>query len=204
MRPGYQPGEFFWMSANYKQALEQIIDLAQQVATPLGLSVLDVGMSQQGRQRSVAVTIFRPAGSISLDDCQTVSRQLEELLDNQSPHLIEGSYLLDVQSPGIDRQLKSDREFSAFSNHLVEVKTKETIGSLGSVFSGTLLAKNNGLVVIGNPRKVQQLSASSRKPKIKAHKSVEADDTAALQVEIDMSKVIHIRLMSEQPQLTNI
>lgn len=48
-------------------------------------------------------------GSVDLDDCQDLSRKLEELLDAQD--LIKTSYILEVSSPGLDRELKKPRDF---------------------------------------------------------------------------------------------
>jgi ribosome maturation factor RimP len=44
-----------------------------------------------------------------LDDCETVSRQISELLDETDP--IEQSYFLEVSSPGMDRPLKKEKHF---------------------------------------------------------------------------------------------
>lgn len=48
-------------------------------------------------------------GGVDLDDCQELSRKLEELLDAQD--LIKTSYILEVSSPGLDRELKKPRDF---------------------------------------------------------------------------------------------
>lgn len=48
-------------------------------------------------------------GGVDLDDCQDLSRKLEELLDVQD--LIKTSYILEVSSPGLDRELKKPRDF---------------------------------------------------------------------------------------------
>ncbi len=49
------------------------------------------------------------AGGIDLDDCQSLSEKLGEILDAES--IIEGAYILEVSSPGIDRILKKDKDF---------------------------------------------------------------------------------------------
>lgn len=48
-------------------------------------------------------------GGVDLDDCQDLSRKLEELLDAQD--IIKTSYILEVSSPGLDRELKKPRDF---------------------------------------------------------------------------------------------
>lgn len=48
-------------------------------------------------------------GGVDLDDCQDLSRKLEEILDGQD--LIKTSYILEVSSPGLDRELKKPKDF---------------------------------------------------------------------------------------------
>jgi ribosome maturation factor RimP len=182
--------------------LDRIIDLAEQVSAPLGLSVVEARISQQGKQRSLEVTIYRRGGRIALADCEQVSRQLEELLDGQSPPLIDGSFLLEVQSPGIDRKLKSDREFQVFAGLPVEVKTKEKIGELGFELKGKLVGMDKGKVVLAQPAILKNGQSKAQNKKA-GKKQTQAAVTAASTLEtleIEIEKVIHVRLMPEEPK----
>ena len=53
-------------------------------------------------------------GGVELDDCQDVSTRLEEILDEKD--LIKGSYILEVSSPGLDRELKRDKDYQCINN----------------------------------------------------------------------------------------
>jgi len=179
--------------------LDRIIDLAEQVSAPLGLSVVEARLSQQGKQRSLEVTIYRKGGRIALNDCEQVSRQLEELLDGQSPPVIEGSFLLEVQSPGIDRKLKSEREFQVFAGQPVEVKTKEKIGELGFELKGKLVGMDKGKVVLAQPTILK--TAQGKKGGKKQSSIAVAASTSTLEsLEIEIEKVIHVRLVPEEPK----
>jgi len=48
-------------------------------------------------------------GGIDLDDCQKLSEQLGEILDRET--IINGAYILEVSSPGLDRVLKKEKDF---------------------------------------------------------------------------------------------
>ncbi|MFX8008379.1 hypothetical protein ABTK85_20290, partial [Acinetobacter baumannii] len=77
---------------------------AEQVADKLGLKVVEVKFGQEGKRRTLEVTIFRTSEAVGHDDCETVSRQLDALLDENAQSdapLVDGSYSLIVQSPGI-------------------------------------------------------------------------------------------------------
>ena len=177
-----------------KAKLEQILHLAEAVSQPLGLLVVDARFSQMGQRHSLEVTIFRPDGRIGLEDCEKVSHQLEELLDSYSPPLIEGYYVLEIQSPGIDRQLKTEREFLVFTGHTVEIKARENIPGLGSVFKGTLLTQGQGRITIGNPQTLE-VSAKPRSP----NKNQLPENSGHMDsLEVDLSKLIQVRLYSEE------
>ena len=75
------------------------------------------------------------AGGIEIDDCQALSERLEKVLDEKD--IIEGSYILEVSSPGLDRQLKKPRDFVREQGKKVDVTlyapvdgTKEFTGVL--------------------------------------------------------------------------
>lgn len=60
-----------------------------------------------------------PGRTISVDDCATVSRSLEEWLDREG--VGEGRYILEVSTPGLDRPLRSLRDWQRFTGRLVDV-----------------------------------------------------------------------------------
>ena len=75
------------------------------------------------------------AGGIEIDDCQALSERLEKVLDDEN--VIADSYILEVSSPGLDRQLKKPRDFVREQGKKVDVTlyapvdgTKEFTGVL--------------------------------------------------------------------------
>lgn len=58
-------------------------------------------------------------GGIEIDDCQSVSEQLEQILDERD--LLKDAYILEVSSPGLDRVLKKERDFERERGKAVEV-----------------------------------------------------------------------------------
>ena len=75
------------------------------------------------------------AGGIEIDDCQALSERLEKVLDEKD--IIRDSYILEVSSPGLDRQLKKSRDFVREQGKKVDVTlyapvdgTKEFTGVL--------------------------------------------------------------------------
>ena len=179
------------------KAIEQIIEIAESVVKPLGLCLVDARLGQQGRKRSLEVTIFRSGGPVGLADCEKVSRQLEEMLDRQVPPLIDGPFLLEVQSPGIDRQLKTEREFAVFTGQAVEVKAREEIVGLGTVFAGTLKARSTDHLTIAQPRAILPLRPGRAKAKPGAVHDLSQAAVGMEELEIELTKLVSVRLLVE-------
>jgi len=83
-------------------------ELTAPVVESLGYELTDLTFEKQGKDWCLTLFIDSENG-ISLDDCETVSRQISELLDETDP--IEQSYFLEVSSPGMDRPLKKEKHF---------------------------------------------------------------------------------------------
>ena len=60
-------------------------------------------------------------GGIAINDCEVVSRELSDLLDQKD--FIDDSYILEVSSPGLGRQLKKERDFARSIGAEVEIRT---------------------------------------------------------------------------------
>ena len=60
---------------------------------------------------------------VTLGDCERVTRNAEDLVEGGK--LIPGSYVLEVSSPGLDRVLKSEREFDLFRGRKMKVRLQE-------------------------------------------------------------------------------
>ena len=84
----------------------------------MGFELIDLDFSR-GMLR---LTIDKPGG-ITLDDCVSVNRRISLLLDAQDP--IEGSYRLEVSSPGLNRKLKALKDFEHFVGRRVKIQTRE-------------------------------------------------------------------------------
>lgn len=58
-------------------------------------------------------------GGIELDDCQELSGRLGDILDEKD--VIKGAYMLEVSSPGLDRELKKEKDFRREQGKKVDV-----------------------------------------------------------------------------------
>ena len=84
-------------------------------------------------------------GGINIDDCEKASKAIEKLLDEKDP--IEQAYILEVSSPGLDRQLKKDKDFVKYAGSLVDVKLYKAVDG-SKEFQGTLKGLEGNIITI--------------------------------------------------------
>ncbi len=101
-----------------------------------------------GRKATLQVMADRPDGGIEVDDCARISTALSAVLDVEDP--IEGEYVLEVSSPGIDRPLTRLQDFAAWDGWLARLETQEPIDGQKR-FRGTLRGVEGDEVLIEIP-----------------------------------------------------
>jgi len=91
--------------------VERIALIEETVAPVVGDHGLElVDLDWRGlRPRGVLRLYVDKPGGVGVGDCERLSRELGDVLDAAA--VIEGGYDLEVSSPGLDRQLKKDREY---------------------------------------------------------------------------------------------
>ncbi len=102
----------------------EIAELVEPAIEDLGYRLVRVQVS--GREgKTVQIMAERPDGTITIDDCETISRQLSPLLDVHD--VVTGSYRLEISSPGIDRPLVRPSDFEAWAGNEVKIELKEPV-----------------------------------------------------------------------------
>ena len=102
----------------------EIAALVEPTLNDLGFRIVRVTIS--GRNgTTVQIMAERPDGSMTVEDCADVSRQLSPLLDAHDP--IAGQYTLEISSPGIDRPLARPSDFMAWAGHAAKIETRELV-----------------------------------------------------------------------------
>ena len=107
------------MSKAKKSVAEAVTEIALPIAKELGLELWDVKFLKEGSNFYLRVFIDKTEG-ITLEDCENMSRKLDEPLDILDP--IDVSYCLEVCSPGIERELSSDAHFEKYIGSEVNVQ----------------------------------------------------------------------------------
>ena len=91
-----------------QQVEERVYDIVQELLA--GQDEIELVDVEYVREHDWYLRVFiDKAGGIEIDDCQALSERLAKVLDDEN--VIADSYILEVSSPGLDRQLKKPRDF---------------------------------------------------------------------------------------------
>jgi ribosome maturation factor RimP len=116
------------------------------VAAGEGMEIVDVEFRREGSRAGKVLRIFLDKeGGPTLEDLTRISRRLNEIFDEGLQ--VEGSYVLEVSSPGINRALKTPEHFARFIGKRVRVRTRDLIDGRRS-FLGTLKEATPGEIVV--------------------------------------------------------
>ncbi len=94
-------------------------EYGEEISEEMGYDLVDVEYVKENDYYFLRVYIDK-RGGISLDDCQIVSEKLSTELDRLDP--VEEAYFLEVSSPGLDRPLKTDKDYNRNLGEEVELK----------------------------------------------------------------------------------
>ena len=97
----------------------RVAHIAEPVVEQLGYRLVRVKVS--GTEGcTIQIMAERPDGSMTVEDCETISRALSPVFDVNEP--IDRAYRLEISSPGIDRPLVRKSDFERFIGHLAKIE----------------------------------------------------------------------------------
>jgi len=102
----------------------RVAALAEPVLAGLGYRLVRVRISGFAGC-TVQIMAERPDGTMTIEDCEAVSRALSPVFDVADP--IEGSYRLEISSPGIDRPLVRRSDFDRYAGHTAQIEMQAPI-----------------------------------------------------------------------------
>jgi ribosome maturation factor RimP len=105
--------------AKNNSVAETVRALSEPVAEELGCWIWDVEYVKEGARRVLRITIDSEEG-VNIEDCEKMHRAMDPILDEADP--IEEAYYLEVSSPGIERELKTEEHIMACEGWDVEVR----------------------------------------------------------------------------------
>ncbi len=145
-----------------EEIVAKITEIAERVAEPEGIEIVEVQLLGAGRGRLLRLFIDRPVPAPSTDgsgevlperapgvshaDCEFVSHQVGTILDMED--VIPGdSYTLEVSSPGLERKLSKAKDFERFVGQKAKVVLREPVENQRR-WEGKLAGISEGVVAL--------------------------------------------------------
>ena len=123
---------------------DKVHELAKPVVEEAGCTLWDVEYVREAGCWYLRVFVDKEGG-VSINDCETISRTLDPILDEADP--IPDSYVFEVGSAGAERELKRPGDFQQFMGSEVEVRLYQPLNG-SKVFVGSLSGYEDGNVSI--------------------------------------------------------
>lgn len=124
---------------------ESVKALAEPVAENFGVRVWDVRFLKEGAEWYLRIFIDKDGG-VNIVDCENVSRAIDPLLDEKD--FINQNYILEVSSPGLERELTRDEHFEEYVGKDIKVRLIRPMEGLGKEFCGVLREVNSNELTI--------------------------------------------------------
>lgn len=122
----------------------KVAEIVAPYAEELGLDIWDIRFIKEGTDWYLRIFIDKDSG-VSIDDCVDLTHAITKPLDDADP--ISQSYLLEVSSPGVERELITDSHFEKYIGAAVMMRLIRPIDKIRD-FSGTLKKYENGLITV--------------------------------------------------------
>ena len=138
-----------------KRKNQELADRIEALAAPIvaeaGAVVYDIEVGQHGRSGLVRVVIDRDETSgggerITIDEITRVAKEVGYLLDVED--VVGFSYRFEVSSPGIERTLKTERQFALNVGREVRLVLTESAGQGSVVLEGRLERVDGGKAAV--------------------------------------------------------
>ena len=145
-----------------KSIKDTVREAIEPTVTELGYSIWDITYSKVGADYHLEITIDSENG-IFIEDCERVHRAIDPIIDECDP--IETFYYLDVSSPGIERELRTDEHIAASIGQRVMAKLfaahdgrKSITGTLSEFSDGKLTLTENDTPIVLERQEISKLT----------------------------------------------
>lgn len=136
------------MAKGKKNTAQTVWDLVEPIVKDHGLFLWDVRYQKEGALWYLRVYIDKEDALVDITDCENISRAIDKPLDELDP--ITDNYILEVCSPGIERELVLDFHFERYIGADIMVKMIRPIEGIGKEFKGVLKSYADGMVTVAD------------------------------------------------------
>ncbi len=133
------------MEERIQEVVDRVRELLQPILEEGGFELVDVEFVKEPVGWVLRIYADRPEGGITISDCQWISERIGTVLDVED--LIHHPYNLEVSSPGLDRPLKSRKDFERQKGVVVKIKTHEPMDNQRNFKGEVVSASETGVTI---------------------------------------------------------
>jgi len=134
------------------ELIERVNDLITNYLQQNKIELVEITYRREGQGMVLRLLIDTPSG-ITIKECEDLNNFLSEMLDSEN--VIEERYILEVSSPGLDRPIKTDRDFKRSMGRELYITTYEPIdarkthqGKLIGMDKENIVMESNGVSTV--------------------------------------------------------
>jgi ribosome maturation factor RimP len=106
------------------ETIEKVKELIADYLSSNGIELVEMTYRREQAGMTLKLLVDTPAG-VTIAECEGLNNYLSETLDREN--VIEERYVIEVSSPGLDRPMKTDRDFERSLDKVLEITTYEPI-----------------------------------------------------------------------------
>ena len=130
---------------NRQEVISELENIIGDYLKVQGLELVDLIHRYEGRDLVLRILADRPEGGINLGECARLNIEISAILDEKD--ILQTRYMLEVSSPGIDRPLTTERDFSRCVNRRARFFFNESVNGKLEL-EGTIIKVEDGVVFI--------------------------------------------------------
>ena len=124
---------------------QQLLELLDPEVAALGCILWGIDLKQQSRSEMRLIVYIDKQQGVTLEDCSLISEQISGVLEVVD--LIAGAYTLEVSSPGLDRPLFTEKQYSEYIGAIVKISCLRAVQRRRN-FKGKLLAVESSNAIV--------------------------------------------------------
>lgn len=127
-----------------QNTVQRVEEIVKPFADELGLQLWDIKFAKEGSDWYLRIFIDKDGG-VSIDDCVDLTHAITKPLDEADP--ISQSYMLEVSSPGVERELTKDEHFEKFVGSPVMIRLIRAVDGVRD-FKGVMTSYENKKITV--------------------------------------------------------
>lgn len=138
-----------------EELTQQLQELIMSSIVHAGAELVELTLKRRGRTQVVEVLVDNDSGGITIGECSAINREIFKQCDQA--RILGDDFQVEVSSPGLDRPLRTTKDFSRKMGRLIRVHLRAPVKERLE-YSGTIKEVKDDAVVVDTPQGVMELA----------------------------------------------